>query len=612
MRFRQALIGLLVLVTATVFVPARPGLAQTAPTDEVVALVVEGVGYGHGRGMSQWGAYGRAVNGRQTWQTILTTYYAGTVQGTVAPASRVRVRLVGLDDATRVGVISVPRRAMWRGTAWGALQARQTSPGVYNIYGIATPTCPTASTAGWRRLAVGVRAPFQFGTTVSEVTGAAGDVLGLCTPGYVVHYRGVIEVTRDSAGRPRVVNDVLAEAYLRAVVSREVSTSWGSAGGGAGMNALRAQAVAARSFALASNRYVSSGGYANTCDSSVCQAYGGAARRLSPTTALVAGVACEAGNPTFECANTNRAIAETANVVRRWPDGRLVVTEFSASNGPQTAGGTFPSVVDPFDDVPSNPNHRWVRIIDADLLETAYRLGQLKSAATWPDPNTPYVGVWDNRLRLSGTTRTVYVSALAIRSAFGLPSHGFTVRAVTRTRAVTSSMRFIGDGVGLSVSEHGAAELPALLDGVYASSAYDAVTGRCTSGCAQSGTAAAASVPIGTGTVIVHLGYATPNDNFGARIDAMMNALVARGVRRVIWINLSERSGRADFVAVNRALAAAPARWRQLIVLDWRAGAAGTASDRNRWFSSDGHHLTATGQAQFARFIRDAVVPIAS
>ncbi len=111
--------------------------------------------------------------------------------------------------------------------------------------------------------------------------------------------------------------------------------------------------------------------------------------------------------------------------------------------------------------------------------------------------------------------------------------------------------------------------------------------------------------------MIVHLGYALPNDNFGSRVDALMTALVNRGVRRVVWVNLAERSGRPDFVAVNRALAAAPARWPQLSILDWRTDAAGTAANRNRWFTSDGHHLTATGQALFALFIRDRIVPIA-
>ena len=62
------------------------------------------------------------------------------------------------------------------------------------------------------------------------------------------------------------------EDYLRGVVPRESPASWGDAAGGAGINALRAQAVAARSYAQAENRYP----YAKTCDTTTCQVYGGA------------------------------------------------------------------------------------------------------------------------------------------------------------------------------------------------------------------------------------------------------------------------------------------------------------------------------------------------
>lgn len=182
---------------------------------------------------------------------------------TVSLSTRVRVRLVGHDGATFVGVMSTSGRAMWAGTGYASLQARQTStPNRYDIYASGVAACPGSTTTGWTRIAANVAAPITFTTTVNELSGGAGDVLGLCRAGAVTHYRGTIQLTRDSAGASRVVNDVLAEGYLRGVISREVSTSWGNAGGGAGMNALRAQAVAARSFALASNRYASTGGYA--------------------------------------------------------------------------------------------------------------------------------------------------------------------------------------------------------------------------------------------------------------------------------------------------------------------------------------------------------------
>jgi stage II sporulation protein D len=50
---------------------------------EVSGLTVTGRGYGHGIGMCQWGAIGRARAG-QNFRTILETYYPGTTLGRIA------------------------------------------------------------------------------------------------------------------------------------------------------------------------------------------------------------------------------------------------------------------------------------------------------------------------------------------------------------------------------------------------------------------------------------------------------------------------------------------------------------------------------------------------
>jgi stage II sporulation protein D len=50
---------------------------------EVSSLTVNGRGYGHGIGMCQWGAIGRARAG-QSYRTILETYYPGTTIGRIA------------------------------------------------------------------------------------------------------------------------------------------------------------------------------------------------------------------------------------------------------------------------------------------------------------------------------------------------------------------------------------------------------------------------------------------------------------------------------------------------------------------------------------------------
>jgi stage II sporulation protein D len=56
-------------------------LESTPAVDGTIAkLVIRGQGYGHGVGMCQWGAIGRARAG-QDFLTILTTYYPGTTVG---------------------------------------------------------------------------------------------------------------------------------------------------------------------------------------------------------------------------------------------------------------------------------------------------------------------------------------------------------------------------------------------------------------------------------------------------------------------------------------------------------------------------------------------------
>ena len=79
--------------------------------------------------MSQWGAYGRAVNGGQSWTSILNAYYGGTTLGSVSTASRLRVRLVGHDGDATVGVISTSRTARWgtSTTNYAAIQAWATA-----------------------------------------------------------------------------------------------------------------------------------------------------------------------------------------------------------------------------------------------------------------------------------------------------------------------------------------------------------------------------------------------------------------------------------------------------------------------------------------------------
>lgn len=458
-----------------------------------------------------------------------------------------------------------------------------------------------AGSNGW-----GVRITTAGGDTPST---PAEYVLGVCQPGGSVrHYRGAIVAAfaTGSTSPQRTVNDAPIEMYLRGVVPRESPASWGDAAGGAGINALRAQSVAARSYGMAQNRYA----YAKSCDTTSCQVYGGSATRPFAT-----------GVPTvIEDARTNRAIDDTALSIRVRPGSTAPVsTEFSSSNGDRTAGGAFPSVDDDGDKLDINPWNRWTRIISVSSLASRYGMSAITNAANETDTTLAqqgFQGMWALRTRFSNGSSSTTVTHASLRNAYDLPSIAFTTRVVRRDRVTTEDFAFIGDSVGESIADRsGGGELPALLNGVFASARYDALTNRCTVGSCVTGQLDGLGVARSlTGTpdvVVVELGYNDSGSNMPGEIDQVMQALVDKGVRAVGWVTMSERrqsNGAATYAAHNRAVRAAAQKWPQLRVLDWNA--ASSAGNQSRWYS-DGVHLNTSGQAQFALWLRDQILAMA-
>jgi peptidoglycan hydrolase-like protein with peptidoglycan-binding domain len=655
------------LAVPVVGAPASP--ASAAPAD-IVAVIVDGVGNGHGRGMSQWGAYGWAVDQGWNWVQILDHYYGGTSNGTVSSAqTRIKVRLLGLDNLNTVGLVSHGPGVRWGGHTRASMYAVETSPGTFDVYGATSIACPSAASltvpsgnpvigfdspdsgavrqiqtflkafhdpvisvdgdfgpqtdkilrswqsaqglpsdgswgtedaararaqisasagsVSWSKLG-SASGTLRFTTNTDESGSAPTAVLGVCgASGGVTHYRGAIEVSSQSDGN-RVVNDVATENYLRGVVPKEISASWAQAGSGRGAEAVRAQAVAARSYGLQQSRYT----YAATCDSQSCQVYGGAATRPVAT-----------GTATLvEDFRTDQAIAATARVVRKWPNGSIVSTEFSASNGPRTAGGVFPPVDDPADAISNNPNHRWTRVLDADALASRYGLGTITSASMTEAAESRYRtfdGIWFDDIVLTGSNgATRRMNAWDFRGENGLPSPGFRVRVVTRD-ALGTDVAVIGDSVGESAKD----EFTTLTDGTFASLAVDTLVSRFITKTppTPSGVQVAAGVPVNLDLAIVELGY-NPSSNMAADIDAMMKALNQRGTKRVIWVNMADVKG--NYTAANAALQQALGRWPNLSIADWDAASAAAGGERARWIASDGVHLSVTGQAQFALWLR--------
>lgn len=233
------------------------------PTAGEVYRMVAEAGSGHGRGLSQHGALQNARNGR-TVEQILGHYYPGAEIGTIGPAS-VSVRLQGQDGAEPVVFSNAGARVA--GQVLNPGEAARLVPlpdGGAHI--VVTDGCDGAVL--WETSAGD---PWIYPVDPNPHRPAA-EHLSLCGGGA---YRGSLGVATEN-GEPRTVNRVDIQDYLLGVVPAEMPADWDRV-------ALEAQAVAARSYALAETRRP----YAQTCDTTDCQVYTGTAQEDPRTTAAV-------------------------------------------------------------------------------------------------------------------------------------------------------------------------------------------------------------------------------------------------------------------------------------------------------------------------------------
>ncbi len=147
LRARARASALVVAVAAGVMTvaPVTNSPRADAAPDTIVALVLHGTGNGHGRGMSQWGAYGYAVDHGWDWTQILDHYYGGTFTGSTPEGQRIQVRLTGYDGLATVGVVSHGAGVQWNGTTAASMYANETTPGVFDIFASSAKACPTST-----------------------------------------------------------------------------------------------------------------------------------------------------------------------------------------------------------------------------------------------------------------------------------------------------------------------------------------------------------------------------------------------------------------------------------------------------------------------------------
>lgn len=378
---RVLCLGVLVVLV----LPAVPAAAkETVPGAASYALT--GYGYGHGRGMSQYGAQGAAKQG-VGWRGIVGFYYPGTTVGRAGGPLRVLITA----DQKDVVVDARP----------GLRLKRLAGAKTFDLQKLRPRATRWRILPKGQRSVVSYRAPGRGGWT--KWTSFPGDaefragrqVLTLHLPGQqTAQYRGALRSVERTT-----VNVLSLEQYLRGVVPREVPSSWPA-------EALAAQAVAARTYAAFERAGATS--YYDLCDTTSCQVYGGVAA---------------------EQATTNAAVKATKRKVVLY-QGQPAFTQFSSSNGGHSTAGSQPYLVaqpDPYEAASDNPNDPWTATLGRTQLEKAFPgVGTLASLDLTRDGVGATFGGRVTSVTLTGTAgQVVTVSGEDFRFALGLKSTWF-------------------------------------------------------------------------------------------------------------------------------------------------------------------------------------------
>ena len=368
MILRRATVLVLLLSALTVG-PASARFTPPALKGEP-QFVITGHGWGHGVGMSQWGAYGYAQHGF-TYDKILAHYYPGTELVTTTVKS-IRVLLV---STTSLTISSTGPWKLKDGTAaTTTLAAGKVTLNPQLAFKLPGATEPEP-----------FKGPLTF-TSMSPLV-------------FKKPYRGTFTVTSDGK-KVTLVNTVPLEQYLYSVVPSEMPRTWLP-------EALKTQAVAARTYALAVRK--TSGGF-DVFPDTRSQVYGGV----------------DSESPT-----TTSAVDATAGGVLTY-GGKIATTYFFSTSGGRTAAiadvwksAPVPylvSVPDPYDSV--SPHHDWGPFaFTAKELKKALKVpGRLLDVQTTVNASQRVDSV-----RAMGGQAERVLTGSEVRAALGLRSSWFSV-----------------------------------------------------------------------------------------------------------------------------------------------------------------------------------------
>ena len=377
----RALVALSALVAAVTLASAphaapSPGKQYVAPSGSGALFLFSGHGWGHGVGMGQWGAQGYALQG-YTYDQILAAYYPGTTSGQTSTTS-IRVLLASGKKSLTIST--------------GKPYTVEDGDGIDHTLASGKTTLTSSL-----QLAVD-GGPAQALTPPLTFTPAGGSKLTL---GRTYRGRIVVDVLN---GRLRAINVLPLEQYLYGVVPAEMPYTWLPA-------ALQAQAVAARSYALASRKAAAP-----------FDVY------ADGRSQMYLGISAEKPAAT-------EAVDETAGEVLLYA-GHVATTFFSSSTGgwTQSAADAFggagkpylPSVRDPYDGI--SPYHNWGPVaVTAKTLGKSLGVSGRIVDATVARNSSKRVKTLTVTSLSHGEQGTTSVSGSAATSAFALRSTWFSV-----------------------------------------------------------------------------------------------------------------------------------------------------------------------------------------
>jgi SpoIID/LytB domain protein len=424
-RWRRAGAALAALALGvTLLVPAAARAERT--------VTIRGGGFGHGIGMSQYGAYGRALKGRTSTE-ILEHYYSGARSTKKEMPNAFRVGLLpgygasmtsatftskglGDSDGTVALAVAGDDTRVARGDESTTFRIETAATGGVKIYKNGTPFKKDGRTV------------FGDASHPLIVKFAKFNSLLHLTQKNIDYKYGVMEFGAFPCGNGRCLRVVLSvpmEKYIYGL--GEVPASWPAA-------ALEAQAIAGRTYAY--SKFLRTGQHREPCDcavydSTIDQAYIGDAKRTGSgkywadwkgAVDATAGKVMISGGEPIQALYSSSSGGHTENNENVW-GGAPISYLRGVQDGPDYAGG-------------ANPNFKWELTMSwaefESKLNAAYGIGTLSSfELVRPYGVSGRVTVVKSETaggaRITGSQKVVRESGWSLRSALGLKDSLFRV-----------------------------------------------------------------------------------------------------------------------------------------------------------------------------------------